>query len=279
MKLLVESVQESASLKTICWFLLNPKYLHASTMARQEKDVKLNYIDTEFSSGDCKQMKSKRYKEENNNEVDELSKDLSEMGCIVDGVKRPNICVESCVYEESGSENEVSEAYNEEDAYSDEFEDDKTEEEEKSEDEESIDSVKSVPKSIDTSRGQATARSSVKLTKSQSSITSKPPCSMSGRSTSFGSVSNAKPGRVNMSFTNERLREIERHNHILLTKILSARNARKSTIPPREQEVPRRPVPSAAVCRKNQQRKIDHDNMILLKKIQRVKSSAYSMRR
>ncbi|KAJ8720863.1 hypothetical protein PYW08_006328 [Mythimna loreyi] len=247
-------------------------------MARQEKDVKLKYIDTEFSSGDCKQMKSKRYKEENNNEVDELSKDLSEMGCIVDGVKRPNICVESCVYEESGSENEVSEAYNEEDAYSDEFEDDKTEEDAKSEDEGSIDSVKSIPKSVDTSR-EPTTRSSVKLTKSQSSITSKPPGSMSGRSTSFGSVSGTKARRINMSFTNERLREIERHNHILLSKILSARNARKSSIPAKEQEAPRRPVPSAAVCRKNQQRKIDHDNMILLKKIQRVKSSAYSMRR
>lgn len=159
-------------------------------MARREKNVKTNYIDTEFSSGDCKQMKSKRYKEENNNEVDELSKDLSEMGCIVDGVKRPNICVDSCVYEGSESEHEVSDAYNEEEGYSDEFEEDKSEDEEddeksSEEEEESIDSVKSLPKSTDTSR-EPTARSSVKLTKSQSSITSKPSCSVSGRSTSFG---------------------------------------------------------------------------------------------
>ncbi|KAF9824726.1 hypothetical protein SFRURICE_010333 [Spodoptera frugiperda] len=242
-------------------------------MARREKSVELNYIDTEFSSGDCKQMRTKHYQEENNNVVDELSKDLSEMGCIVDAAKRPpNICVETCVYEESESENEKTEVYNDEDAYSDEFEEDKSEEEE---------SVKSLPKSVrsDTSR-EPTNRSSMKFTKSQSSITShnKPPGSMSGRSTSFGSVSGLKSRRINMSFTNERLREIERHNHILLTKILSARNTRKCSIPPREQEA-RKPVPSAAVCRKNQQRQIDHDNMILLKKIQRAKSSACSIRR
>ncbi|XP_026745036.1 uncharacterized protein LOC113506394 [Trichoplusia ni] len=245
--------------------------MHASAMARREKTVDLNYIDTEFSSGDSKKMKSKRYQEENNNEVDELSKELSEMGCIVDAVKRPNICVENCVYDGSESEHEKSEVYNEEDAYSDEFEEDKSEEEE---------SVKSLPKSemSDTSREQ-TLRSSVKLTKSQSSMSSnKPPVSVSGRSTSFGSISGLKTRRINMSFTNERLREIERHNHILLTKILSARNARKCSIPPREQAL-RRPVPSAAVCRKSQQRQIDHDNMILLKKIQRAKSSACSIRR
>ncbi|CAH1634725.1 unnamed protein product [Spodoptera littoralis] len=242
-------------------------------MARREKTVEINYIDTEFSSGDCKQMRTKHYQEENNNVVDELSKELSEMGCIVDAAKRPpNICVETCVYEESESENEKTEVYNEEDAYSDEFEEDKSEEEE---------SVKSLPKSVmsDTSR-EPTNRSSMKLTKSQSSITShhKAPGSVSGRSTSFGSVSGLKTRRINMSFTNERLREIERHNHILLTKILSARNTRKCSIPSREQEA-RKPVPSAAVCRKNQQRQIDHDNMILLKKIQRAKSSACSIRR
>lgn len=154
-------------------------------MARREKNIELNYVDAEFSSGDCKQMKSKRYKEENNNEIDELSKDFSEMGCIVDGVKKPNICVESCVYEGPESENEVSEVYNDEDAYSDEFEEDKSEDDVKSSDEEeSIDSVKSIPKSTDTSR-VPTTRSSVKLSKSQSSVISKPG-SMSGRSTSFG---------------------------------------------------------------------------------------------
>ncbi|KAH9641838.1 hypothetical protein HF086_001554 [Spodoptera exigua] len=242
-------------------------------MARREKTLEINYIDTEFSSGDYNQMRTKQYQEENNNEVDELSKDLSEMGCIVDAAKRPpNICVETCVYEESESENEKTEAYNEEDAYSDEFEDDKSEEET---------SMKSIPKSVmsDTSR-EPTARSSTKFTKSQSSIIShnKPPGSVSGRSTSLGSVSGLKNRRINMSFTNERLREIERHNHILLTKILSARNTRKGSIPSREQEA-RKPVSSAAVCRKNQQRQIDHDNMILLKKIQRVKSSACSIRR
>lgn len=156
--------------------------MHASTMSRREKTVELNYIDTEFSSGDSKKMKSKRYQEENNNQVDELSKDLSEMGCIVDAVKRPpNICVETCVYEESESEveNEKSETYNDEDAYTDEFEEDKSEDE---------GSVQSLSKSVisGTSR-EPTMTSSIKLAKSQSSMSSnKPPASMSGRSTSFG---------------------------------------------------------------------------------------------
>lgn len=75
------------------------------------------------------------------------------------------------------------------------------------------------------------------------------------------SISIPPTRRVNMSFTNERLREIERHNHILLNKILSARNSRKSSIPPREQPA-RNPVPAAAVHRKLQQKKIDHDNMV-----------------
>ncbi|XP_075982131.1 hemingway [Anticarsia gemmatalis] len=242
-------------------------------MSRREK-VDVKYIDTEYSSGDSKTMKSKRYQEENNNEVDELSKDLSEMGCIVGAVKRPsNICVETCVYE---SEDEKSESYNEEDAYSDEFEEDKSEGEEEEEEE----SVKTESKTVISEINEEimTKSSSMKLSKSQSCMSSDKPASVSGRSTSFGSVSVPSTRRINMSFTNERLREIERHNHILLTKILSARNTRKSSIPPREQP-PRRPVPSAAVSRKNQQRQIDHDNMILLKKIQRAKSSAYTVRR
>lgn len=80
----------------------------------------------------------------------------------------------------------------------------------------------------------------------------------------FRSVSVPPTRRINMSFTNERLREIERHNHILLTKILSARNSKKSSIPPREQTA-RRPVPSAAVSRKSQQRQIDRENMVSFK--------------
>lgn len=102
------------------------------TMSRSETEVEVNgYIDTAYSSGDYNNMKSKQhYREENNNEVDELSKDFTDMGCIVDAVKRPpNICIETCVYEESVSGNdksEVDEKVNEIDeaAYSDEFEED-----------------------------------------------------------------------------------------------------------------------------------------------------------
>lgn len=65
-----------------------------------------------------------------------------------------------------------------------------------------------------------------------------------------------------MSFTNERLREIERHNHILLNKILSARNNKKSTVAPKEQF--KNPTPPGAVHRKLKQRQIDHDNMVCL---------------
>lgn len=230
------------------------------------------YKDTDFSSGDSNKMKCKQfYQEENNNEIDELSKELSGMGCIVDAVKRPpNICVETCVYEESESENDKNESHNNDDEihYSDEFEE---------EDISEIETIERSQTAVNNKTLTQVNKDLVKLAKSQSSMSSHKPPSVSGRSTDYGSVSVPPTRRINMSFTNERLREIERHNHILLNKILSARNKKKSSIPPRDQ--PPRMVPPAAVHRKVQQRKIDHDNMILLKKIQRAKSSACSIRR
>ncbi|XP_037303512.1 uncharacterized protein LOC115439927 [Manduca sexta] len=242
-------------------------------MSRRDSTVDM---DAKYSSGDSVAMKPK-IQEENNNDIDELSKEL-QMGCIVDAVKKPNICVETCVYEsddEVKTESYNPESYNpesynpeqEEDAYSDEFEEDSGEEQV---------SFKSEPKAKKT-LSREPSQSFVKISKSNSSVSTNKPNSVSGRSTNYGSLSVPQTRRINMSFTNERLREIERHNHILLTKILSARNNRKSSIPGRE--LPRKPVPSAAVLRKNQQRQIDHDNMILLKKIQRAKSSACSIRR
>lgn len=152
-------------------------------MSRPESIVdKTNgFADSKLSSGDSNTMTSKQhYQEENNNEIDELSKDLSEMGCIVDAVKRPpNICVETCVYE-SDSEEEKSNhecEVNEEDAYSDEFEEDKSEAEE---------SLKLEPKltqSADNTTRQA--ESSVKLTKSQSFMSIKHG-SVSGKSSNYG---------------------------------------------------------------------------------------------
>ncbi|XP_053616600.1 cilia- and flagella-associated protein 97-like [Plodia interpunctella] len=237
-------------------------------MARRDSHIEVTgYIDAQYSSGDSN--RNTKCQEENNNDVDELSKCVSdvaieEMGCIVDAVKRPpNICVETCVYESSDDEKETK-TDDKEDVYSDEFEEDKSDGESEKTEEKTV--TGSVSKDSQ----------STKVSKSQMSVSSKAP-SISGK-TDFGSSSIHTTRRVNMSFTNDRLREIERHNHILLTKILSARNQRKSSIPPREPPI-RKPMSSAAVMRKKQQRQIDHDNMILLKKIQRAKSSSYSLRR
>ncbi|XP_045504718.1 cilia- and flagella-associated protein 97-like [Colias croceus] len=236
------------------------------------------YIDTEYSGGDSNKMKLKQfYQEENNNDIDEITKDFSDMGCIVDTLKRPpNICVETCVYNDSDSDHDNEKTDdngndNDDVHYSDEFEEDSE-----------VEEINAISKSENNSTSQIKPNESIiKMSKSHSSVSSKPP-SMSGRSgtsTGYGSISVPQTRRINMSFTNERLREIERHNHILLNKILCARNNRKSSIPPREGREGRKPVPPAAVHRKNKQRQIDHDNMILLKKIQRAKSSACSIRR
>ncbi|XP_034836483.1 uncharacterized protein [Maniola hyperantus] len=263
------------------------------------------YIDTNYLAGDSNGMKynlkqfyqeenNNTYRkqegsqvnpyEENNNEIDEITKEFSEMGCIVDAVKRPpNICIETCVYEEPDSDDEHDRSQrsqnNDEDDvhYSDEFEE---------ADLSDIELEKPIAvMSYSDSKTQVNktlSKSSVKLSKSQSCMSqcaSQKPGSVSGRSTDYGSVSVPKTRRINMSFTNDRLREIERHNHILLNKILSARNIRKSSIPPPRDDRPKKPPPPAAVQRRNLQKKIDHDNLILLKKIQRAKSSACSIRR
>ncbi|XP_045778673.1 cilia- and flagella-associated protein 97-like isoform X2 [Maniola jurtina] len=274
----------------------------------ESKVAKLTeYIDTNYLSGDSNGMKYKlkqfyqeennnTYRkqecsqgnpyEENNNEIDEITKEFSEMGCIVDAVKRPpNICIETCVYEEPESDDEHDRSQrsqnNDEDDvhYSDEFEE---------ADLSDIELEKPKSQAIVSNGNSKTqvnktlSKSSVKLSKSQSCMSqcaSQKPGSVSGRSTDYGSVSVPKTRRINMSFPNDRLREIERHNHILLNKILSARNKRKSSIPPPRDDRPKKPLPPAAVQRRNLQRKIDHDNLILLKKIQRAKSSACSIRR
>lgn len=142
-----------------------------------------NYIDTEYSSGDSNRVKMKQhYQEENNNEIDELSKELSEMGCIVDSVKRPpNICIETCVHEDVADSDDEDKSKtvtdeHEEDAYSDEFEEENSESEEIS--------VETGFKSVqsDNTREQPT-NVGLKLTKSQSSMSmNRPSGSISGRS-------------------------------------------------------------------------------------------------
>lgn len=158
-------------------------------MSHRESEV--DFIDT-MSSGDSNNTKSKQTpkpKEVNNNEVDELSKELSEMGCIVDAIKRPpNICVETCVYE---SDSEASQTHddNEEDAYSDEFE----------EEEESVAIEVKSSKTED-----SPPNPSVKLTNSQSSVSSsKPPASISGRSgrsTDYGLVKKLVPRHISVEW-------------------------------------------------------------------------------
>lgn len=77
-------------------------------LAESKVEKLTDYINTNHCPGNGNGMKYKQfYQEENNNEVDELTKEFSEMGCIVDAVKRPpNICIETCVYEEPTSEND-----------------------------------------------------------------------------------------------------------------------------------------------------------------------------
>ncbi|KAI5636915.1 hypothetical protein NE865_10329 [Phthorimaea operculella] len=250
---------------------------------RQSKVKKEGFIDAKYSSGDNNKLISKPYEEENNNDIDGLSAEL-QMGCIVDAVKRPpNICVETCVYEEDseteGGTNSAQEGTIKEDAYSDdEFEDYNSDGES-----ESGSAVKRDPKfaKSETDNRREVPQCSVKLSKSGSFMSSKggSVTGKSCKSSNYGSLSIPKTNRINMSFTNDRLREIERHNHILLNKILRTRNVAKSSIPPPAPPVVKRPQPSAACNRKKQQRQIDTENMILLRKIQRAKSSMSSIRR
>lgn len=143
-------------------------------MSNKESVVKDVFIDTQYSSGDFNKMPKPKqhYQEENNNEVDELSKDFSEMGCIVDAVKRPpNICVETCVYESeterSGNEDSPDD---EEDNYSDNFEDDKSDEE----------IEPKLAKSETINRKDDQGPPSIKLSKSHSFMSSKTNVSMAG---------------------------------------------------------------------------------------------------
>ncbi|XP_065089076.1 protein hemingway-like [Ochlerotatus camptorhynchus] len=79
----------------------------------------------------------------------------------------------------------------------------------------------------------------------------------------------------NLSFSRERVREIERHNQLLLQRIMTTKptltTKPKSTVP-----VVCTPVnnnsrtTSAAVNRKKQQRQIDIDNQLLRKKLEKI---------
>ncbi|XP_037944275.1 protein hemingway [Teleopsis dalmanni] len=81
--------------------------------------------------------------------------------------------------------------------------------------------------------------------------------------------------RKSWTFTNERMREIERQNHILLKKILTQKptytTSNSKPIQPKISNLP--PgirMTSSAVNRRKQQRQIDMDNQVLWRKLQAI---------
>ncbi|XP_053950603.1 protein hemingway [Anastrepha ludens] len=79
--------------------------------------------------------------------------------------------------------------------------------------------------------------------------------------------------RKSWSFSNDRMREIERHNHILLRKILSQKPTYQS-IAPKPKKFATLPttsrITSAAINRKKKQRQIDLDNQGLKRRIEAI---------
>ncbi|XP_063233063.1 uncharacterized protein LOC134536913 [Bacillus rossius redtenbacheri] len=74
--------------------------------------------------------------------------------------------------------------------------------------------------------------------------------------------------RLSMTFTNEEVRKIERENGLLLKKIQSNRKPHQK---PGTALAGQPRLSSSAINRRRMQQRIDHDNMILMKKIQNVK--------
>ncbi|XP_058443210.1 cilia- and flagella-associated protein 97-like [Malaya genurostris] len=89
-------------------------------------------------------------------------------------------------------------------------------------------------------------------------------------------------GTQNMSFSRERVREIERHNQLLLQKIMTTKPTLK--ISPKNNDMAisspvtnNSRITSAAVNRKKKQRQIDLDNQLLMKKLEKIERSRRSM--
>ncbi|XP_055616798.1 protein hemingway isoform X2 [Toxorhynchites rutilus septentrionalis] len=86
----------------------------------------------------------------------------------------------------------------------------------------------------------------------------------------------------NLSFSRQRVREIERHNQLLLQKIMTSKPTLK-TMPKSSAPVIKTPVPnnsritSAALNRKKKQRQIDLDNQVLRKKLEKIERSRRSI--
>ncbi|XP_012542668.1 uncharacterized protein LOC105840308 [Monomorium pharaonis] len=79
--------------------------------------------------------------------------------------------------------------------------------------------------------------------------------------------------RWNMSFTDEEMRKIERENELLLRKIMAQQKPRQKILG--ESAIQSR-ISSSAINRKKLQKKIENDNVLLLKRIQQAKSSVFT---
>ncbi|XP_043684491.1 cilia- and flagella-associated protein 97-like [Vespula pensylvanica] len=73
--------------------------------------------------------------------------------------------------------------------------------------------------------------------------------------------------RKNMSFTDEEIRKIEHENELLLRKIMAQHQPRDKVL--RGNNLPK--ISSSAINRKRLQKKIEGDNMVLLRRIQQAK--------
>ncbi|KAL6258758.1 hypothetical protein P5V15_010706 [Pogonomyrmex californicus] len=86
-------------------------------------------------------------------------------------------------------------------------------------------------------------------------------------------VKSRKSKRWNMTFTDEEMRRIERENELLLRKIMAQQKPRHKIL--NEGAVQSR-TSSSAINRKKLQKKIENDNMLLLRRIQQAKSCVFA---
>ncbi|XP_055525715.1 protein hemingway [Wyeomyia smithii] len=97
-------------------------------------------------------------------------------------------------------------------------------------------------------------------------------------SSSSKTISGKAKSTQNMSFTKDRVREIERHNQLLLQRIMTSKPTLK-TMPKSNAGPISTPVTnssrttSAAVNRKKKQRQIDIANQVLRKKLEKIERS------
>ncbi|XP_011146787.1 uncharacterized protein LOC105187582 [Harpegnathos saltator] len=97
------------------------------------------------------------------------------------------------------------------------------------------------------------------------SVSDEPPRAV----TTGRSVKPRRCGRWNMSFTDEEMRKIERENQLLLRKIMAQQKPQHKVS---EERIVQTRISSSAINRRKLQKKIDDDNMLLVRRIQQAKS-------